>query len=63
MPPKKDAKGDKKGKNDKKPKPTGPTVKELQAQIVALEAQKVKEASDRNAMQIERVSFWSKPFA
>ncbi|CAM6090304.1 unnamed protein product [Calypogeia fissa] len=61
MPPKKDAKGGKKGKNDKKPKPTGPTVKELQAQIVTLEAQKVKEASDRNAMQIERDkihAFW-----
>jgi CCR4-NOT transcriptional regulation complex NOT5 subunit len=53
MPPKTDGKG--KGKKEKV-KLTGPTVKELQAQIVILEAEKLKEVADRNAMQLERVS-------
>ncbi|OAE19131.1 hypothetical protein AXG93_2062s1420 [Marchantia polymorpha subsp. ruderalis] len=54
MAPKPDPK--KKGKKGKKKeKPTGPTVKELQAQIVILEAEKLKEQSERNVMQLERV--------
>ncbi|BBN15820.1 dynein regulatory complex subunit 4 [Marchantia polymorpha subsp. ruderalis] len=60
MAPKPDPK--KKGKKGKKKeKPTGPTVKELQAQIVILEAEKLKEQSERNVMQLERDkihAFW-----
>ncbi|KAL2628951.1 hypothetical protein R1flu_013637 [Riccia fluitans] len=53
MGPKPEDKKEKKGK--KKEKPTGTTMKELQAKIVVLEAEKLKEQTDRNVMQLERV--------
>ncbi|KAL3689925.1 hypothetical protein R1sor_016234 [Riccia sorocarpa] len=49
---------DKKGKKEK---PTGPTVKELQARIAVLKAEKLKEQKDRNVMQLDRDkvhAFW-----
>ncbi|KAL2612169.1 hypothetical protein R1flu_023861 [Riccia fluitans] len=46
----------------KKEEVTGPTVQELQAKIVILEAEQLKEKTDRNIMQLDSLSsihaFW-----